>query len=230
MLRYIDNRRSTPFGDKVGITPTNDRGERNTTLSGYSGGAPKRLQNVENCLHGKNATINVASTQEGSTINAADAQRHRWHNTRMISHAELVDVLSRKLESKETSQAKISRIIGVPTSRVAEIFKPAEGKTPRQIKLDEAKKLVEHFGISEGPTIPPPVPVSGEAVQPLLEAILTVAPSGSPSEASLKALSATLAYGLELIGCSLATPASPDALQVAVRGVISRSRETGLKS
>ena len=225
MLRYINDRRPAPFRNEIGVTPSNNGGEGNAPLSSYAGGAPKRLQNVGNCLHSKIATINVALSQGKTTINEADARDYHWHGRCMLSHAELLAELRLKLETGETTQAKISRLIGIPTSRVAEIFTTDPSKKPRMIKLDEAKKLVEALGINEGGQAQKNIPISADVVYPLLEAILP--PMATPS---LKALSATLAHGLELIGCSLSSPATPDALRVAVRGAIVLSRDRGLQS
>ncbi|NOW44142.1 putative XRE-type DNA-binding protein [Novosphingobium sp. SG751A] len=225
MLRYINDRRPAPFRNEIGITPPNNSGEGNSPLSGYTGCATKGLQNVGNCLHVKNATINVVPSQGKTTINEADLRDYRWHGRKMLSHAELLAELRLKLETGETTQAKISRLIGIPTSRVAEIFTTDPSKKPRMIKLDEAKKLVEALGINEGHPAQTNIPISADVVLPLLEAILP--PMAAPS---LKAVSATLAHGLELIGCSLSSPATPDALRVAVRGAIALSRDRGLQS
>jgi transcriptional regulator with XRE-family HTH domain len=60
------------------------------------------------------------------------------------------DQLLGALESRGISQSEIARVLGLPPSRVSEMF----GRK-RQIKLDEGKKLVEAFGLDEADPVPP---------------------------------------------------------------------------
>jgi hypothetical protein len=143
----------------------------------------------------------------------------------MMSHGELLDRLRRMKEAGQTTNAEIGRIIGVPSSRVADIF--ATDRKPRKITIDEAKTLVERLGINEET---PQAPVDAETVRALLQAILDLTPpSGMDQGTILRALSATLASGFELLGCTLPVPPTPEAMQVALRGVASRARDLGLK-
>lgn len=68
----------------------------------------------------------------------------------MLSHAELLDALRRLRTEGKTTNADIQRLLNLPSSRVAEIFDDG-----RAIKLDEAKALVEHFGLENGRASPP---------------------------------------------------------------------------
>jgi hypothetical protein len=64
----------------------------------------------------------------------------------MLSHAELLAELRDRIDTKIVTQAQIARILDVPRSRVAEIFRAAG---PRKITVDEAKALVEALHIEE---------------------------------------------------------------------------------
>lgn len=142
----------------------------------------------------------------------------------MIGHDELLGKIRALLDSEQTTSADLSRLLKLPTSRIADIL--ATNRKPRQIKLDEAKILVEHFKLEpSGFHMPAP---SAENLLPLLEALIPLAPpNGRASEQSLRALSEALSYGLALLGDRLATPASSDAIDVAARAAIARFREIG---
>lgn len=167
------------------------------------------------------ATINVASLQARSTINEADAFRPLRHDPQMLGHAELLEEIRRLRDNGKTSNAEIGRLLGVPSSRVADIF--ATDRTPRLIKLDEAKILIEHFGL--GATTPTFTVPSADVLMPLLHALSPLVPPGRLTEQSLRALSEALSYGLELLGDHHATSASSDAIGVAARAAASRFRE-----
>lgn len=143
----------------------------------------------------------------------------------MLGHDELLSELRRLRDDGKTSNADIGRLIGQPSSRIADIF--TTERKPRKITLDEAKILVEHFGLEPKGLEHPPAP-SADNLLPLLAALIPLAPpSGRASEQSLRALAVALAYGLGLLGDRLATPASSDAIDVAARAAISRFREIG---
>lgn len=140
----------------------------------------------------------------------------------MLGHDELLTEMRRLRDAGETSNAEIGRLLGLPSSRIAEIF-ATEGKT-RRISLDEAKVLVDHFGL-ETPRQSAP---SADALRQLLEAVVPLVPAGRATEQSLKALSEAIAYGLGLLG-DLSTRSSPDALDVAARAAVARFREIGMQ-
>ncbi|MEO9131808.1 MAG: hypothetical protein ABI240_11435, partial [Sphingomonas sp.] len=106
------------------------------------------------------------------------------------------------------------------SSRIAEIF---AGK--RQVTIDEMKTMVEHFGL-EGASAAP----NAETLEPILDALLPLAPPGKLTDQSRRALAEALAYGLELLGAPSANPTSPDALKVAARAAAVRFRETATAS
>jgi len=131
----------------------------------------------------------------------------------VLSHAELLDQLLLLKEQGRTSNADLARLTGLPSSRIAEVF---SGK--RRITLDEAKVLIEHFGIGET--------FSASALEPILDALLPLIPTGRMTDRSRKALAESLSYGLALLGRSRANEATEDALAVAARAAAGRYRET----
>lgn len=60
------------------------------------------------------------------------------------------DELLHALESRGVAQAEMARVLGLPSSRISEMY-----ARKRQVKLDEAKKLVDAFGLEDAPSVPP---------------------------------------------------------------------------
>jgi transcriptional regulator with XRE-family HTH domain len=71
-------------------------------------------------------------------------------NMRQIARVIDSDTLLRKLLDAGITQAKIARVLRVDPSQISQLYK---GK--RQIKLDEAKKLVEEFDLDGADAAPP---------------------------------------------------------------------------
>jgi hypothetical protein len=163
-------------------------------------------------------TINVASPQEGITMFGADALRPKRHNRRVLGHQELVVALEQLKAGGRTTNADLARLLDLPTPRIAEIF---NGK--RLIRVDEMKTLVEAFGL-EG-TVEQIGPPSAENLEPMLDALLPLAPPGRLTDQSRRALAEALSYGLGLLASPLASPANGDALGVAARAAVARFRE-----
>ena len=138
----------------------------------------------------------------------------------MLGSSALLTELERLKAQGLTTNAKLSRLLALPSSRIAEIF---AGK--RQVTIDEMKAVVEHFGL-EGAAFAP----NAETLEPILDALLPLAPPGKLTDQSRRALAEALAYGLELLGAPSANPASPDALKVAARAAAVRFRETATAS
>lgn len=149
----------------------------------------------------------------------ADALRPARHYPAVLDSKGLLAELERLKREGDTTNADLSRLLKLPTSRIAEIF---EGK--RKIKIDEMKIIVEHFGLEQRPALP-----SAETLEPILDALLPLAPPGPVTDESRRALAEALAYGLELLGSGSASPATGDALKVAARGAALRFRETVLQ-
>lgn len=133
------------------------------------------------------------------------------------------EILDRSLE-KAGSKAEIARTLGIPTSRVAELYrrKPEEGK-PRRLQYAEAVKLLETFFPEQtGATI------SAETLAPILSVCLRHAPKGGWTEQEVQRLAQAVEYGLGLIATSPANQASADALAVAGQAALSRMRDEHL--
>lgn len=153
----------------------------------------------------------------------ADVLRRTRHHGWVLSHEALVEKLTAVRDSGKVTNADIGRVLGLPSSRIAEVF-----ARTRQIKVDEMKALVEHFGWEEQPE--PPEAPNASTLEPILDALLPLAPSGRVTAQSRRALAEALSYGLGLLGAGSATPASEDAVKVAARAAASRFRETILAS
>jgi phage repressor protein C with HTH and peptisase S24 domain len=81
----------------------------------------------------------------GATILVADKLSARRHPYGVLSSDDLLAKLRKLRAAGETTNAAIQRLLGLPSSRVSEIFAGT-----RRIQADEAKVLIEHFGLSEG--------------------------------------------------------------------------------
>lgn len=99
--------------------------------------------------------------------------------------------LSEILEKAGGKQAEVGRVLGLPSSRLSELFNPEAAK-PRKLKLEEAVKLSEAFG----------VPITGhmasaESLLPVLKVCLRYAPK-EWTEQELRRLSEEIELGLRL--------------------------------
>ena len=80
------------------------------------------------------------------TISVVDGYRDFRHASAMLGTQQLLATL----EARGVSQAEMARVLRLPSSRISEMY---AGK--RQIKLDEAKRLVETFGLDDAAEVPP---------------------------------------------------------------------------
>ena len=147
----------------------------------------------------------------------ADDNNRTAHTRRVLGHAELVARLEALKAEKRTTNSEIARLLSLPTPRITEIF---DGK--RLIRVDEMKLLVDEYNL-EG-NAPSPTAPSAENLEPILDALLPLAPPGRMTDQSRRALAEALSYGLGLLGKPLATPANVDALAVASRAAVARFR------
>jgi predicted XRE-type DNA-binding protein len=76
----------------------------------------------------------------------------------MITQGALVAQLQARIESGEITQGDVARVLGVSNSRMTELFKHGT----YQLRLDQAVKLSEAFGLEQAPV---------QAVTPLPAAI-----------------------------------------------------------
>ena len=87
----------------------------------------------------------------------------------MLGKAEIVAALIQKVDSRETTQKAIAEIIGVAPARISELFKGI-----RDLSVDEAKLIVDAFGLEEAGPLPVnadslPAPVVQQVVEAVVE-------------------------------------------------------------
>lgn len=89
----------------------------------------------------------------GSTNFVADSVGWPRHGWRVLGSADILAALKRLRDEGQTTNAKLGRLLDLPSSRIAEIY---DGK--RKVTIDEAKAIVEHFGLSSAIPTPEPEP------------------------------------------------------------------------
>lgn len=151
-------------------------------------------------------------------MSVADALRQPRLHGRVMDSRTLLASLERLRDDGRTTNADLARLLKLPSSRIPEIF---EGR--RRITIDEMKTIVEHFGLEDRPPVP-----SAETLEPILDALLPLAPPGRVTDQSRRALAEALSYGLQLLGSDPARLANSDAIAVAARAAAARFRETAL--
>lgn len=136
----------------------------------------------------------------------------------MIGHDELLNWLRAERDAGRVKNADLQKLLGQPSSRIAEIF----GPKGRRITLDEAKVIVEHYGLeAPGAT----VQLNEGTLEPILSALLPLAPQGRDAERFAPTLAKAVAYGLQLLADHPAKMPSEDAVGVAARGAALRFRD-----
>jgi hypothetical protein len=93
------------------------------------------------------------------TICVVDGFAAFRHATAMLGTQQLLATL----EARGVSQAEMARVLNLPSSRISEMY---AGK--RQIKLDEAKRLVEAFDLDDANPMPLPMPPMPPPMPPLV--------------------------------------------------------------
>lgn len=79
----------------------------------------------------------------------ADRGFPRRHAPAVFSSADLLAALRSLKEEGRTTNADLGRLLGLPSSRIAEIY---DGK--RKVTVDEAKVIVDHFGLAAERALP----------------------------------------------------------------------------
>lgn len=148
----------------------------------------------------------------------ADVYLPLRHKARMMDTKELLVALGRLKAEGKTTNADIGRLIGKPSSRVAEIFSGV-----RKVTIEEMKTLVEHYDLAGKAD-----PISADVIEPILDAVLPLVPPGKLSAVSRRALAEAVSYALGLLGGTPAKPEDQGAIQVAANAAASRFRERGL--
>lgn len=154
-----------------------------------------------------------------------------WENHGMSSDFDFKpvrDTLARVIQDKGVAPTTLSLKVGKSKSLVKDILD--DGK---DIKLSTLTKLAGALEVDVGDLLPASIlgqrqmapALSADELEPLLDALIPLAPPGPMKESSRRALSAALAYGLELLHGDRASPASGDAVAVAARAAASRFRD-----
>lgn len=131
----------------------------------------------------------------------------------------------RAIEARAKSRAEMARVLKLAPPRITEMF-----KGERDLSFDEAKSLADHYGLDDENRISAAPPLPPEALEPILGALLPLAPTGRLTASATRDLAAALSYGLELLAVRPAKPATPDAIDVAVRGVVAQFRAAAERS
>ncbi|MGK2287324.1 helix-turn-helix transcriptional regulator [Pedomonas sp. V897] len=140
----------------------------------------------------------------------------------MLGKAEIVAALIKKVESRETTQKAIAEALGVAPARISELFKGA-----RDLSADEAKLLVEAFGLEDGRSTPHPPTLNDEALRAIVSGLVEAAETYGPSkEQSLPVLADALGRILERLGEKPAIQGNPDAIREAVFVAAARPRDS----
>jgi len=139
------------------------------------------------------------------------------------------DALARVIHEKGVAPTSLSLKVGKSKSLVKDILDGGNDiKLSTLVKLANALEvdLSELLPASALDTRPASAPLNAEALAPLLDALIPLAPpSGRLTEQSRRALSEALAYGLSLLGADPANSANDGAVAVAARAATSRFRE-----
>ena len=79
------------------------------------------------------------------------------HALRVFTKAELLRALDAKVEDDETNFTRIGEAIGLPGSRVSEIFRAIRDtdRKPRELTYDEGVRLIHAFELEPGPQASP---------------------------------------------------------------------------
>lgn len=138
-----------------------------------------------------------------STNCVVDALLYPMQNIAVLETQEFLAEIRRRAGS----DAEVGRALGLPSSRVAELF---GGK--RRLRYDEAKTLSDRFLTD---TMSPSTNFSAETLAPILEACLRHAPEGGWTHDQAPRLARAVEYGLALLTTSPAKQPSEDAIAVA---------------
>lgn len=150
------------------------------------------------------ATINFTNC-------VADARSRSAYLTRVLTTEDFLA----EIRQRAGVDAEVGRALGIPSSRVAELF---AGK--RRLRYDEAKTLADKYMPEEsGATI------SAEKLAPILAACLRYAPTDGWTESEAPRLARAVEYGLGLLASAPANQASDDAIAVAGQAALHQLRE-----
>lgn len=128
------------------------------------------------------------------------------------------------MASKGLNPESWAALAGVSPTSITRAMKP---DYPYVTKRQTLQKLAIGVGVEPPSAVgrSPERAINAQNLEPILGALIPLAPKGRLTDQSLRALAAALAGGLELLGDHLSTPASEDVLRMAARGVALRFRE-----
>lgn len=132
------------------------------------------------------------------------------------------------LRDKGVTQKQIAQVLHINQPNAATLYTPGKNGKLRKLSYDEGITLIREFELEIDAVAP--APPSAESLEPLLDALLPLAPSGRLTDQSRRALAVALSYGLASLGIQTAKPASGDAIEAAARAAAFRFRELALAS
>ena len=135
----------TPAGDGVGITPAVDNGGPQAHGVGNDCRPTEAVYDMVGTFHNQDDTNSEPVRQGANTNILLDSSQDGAQSGWMLSAAQLLKLL----EERNIPQRAIADALGVAPPRVSELY---AGR--RRLQLDEAKRLVERFGIPEHPAPP----------------------------------------------------------------------------
>jgi len=165
--------------------------------------------------------IIVSLAQAYNMFIALDSAKMQRHLLDMDSAAEILAAL----REKGVKQAEIARVLNIAQPNAATLYTPAKNGKLRKLAYDEGLALIKAFDLDVEATAA--TTPSAEALEPILDALLPLAPSGRMTGQSLRALAEALSYGLASLGIQNASVASSDVRAAAARAAVFRFREIG---
>lgn len=146
----------------------------------------------------------------------ADAVARSAYLSRVLTTDEFLAEIRRRAGV----DADVGRALGIPSSRVAELF---SGK--RRLRYEEAKILADKFMPEENG-----ITISAEKLAPILAACLRFAPKEGWTESEAPRLARAVEYGLGLLASAPANQDSDDALAVAGQAALHQLRDSRLEA
>lgn len=149
-----------------------------------------------------------------TTKSVAESHSALLHDLGMITHADLLQWLHARRDAGELANTDLQTLLKLPSSRVTEIF---SGK--RQIKLDEAKAIVDHYDLEAAPRI---AQIPSEALAIVLEELLRQTEGRRLGASTLRPLAEGLSRGLQLLADNPAIHANMDAVKAVAQALAAR--------
>ena len=141
----------------------------------------------------------------------ADAPARRAYHARVLSTEQFLA----EIRDRAEKDADVGRVLGLPSSRVAELF---SGK--RRLLYHEAKQLADHFMPEQSGGS-----INEELLSRLLHALGPSVPKSGISGSAAQALASALSHGLELLQATGAIDPTDREFAMAVRAATSRYHE-----